>query len=574
MDRIMALLGNLWLWLVLAVILLAAAIVVFLRKRRDEERSIEEDLAETGTWTALEESGAKSGAAAVKVQPRPARQDDLESILVEEAERPAPARAAEPAPIPAPAEEPQNEDDYQYPFEDTIAGETGINLDQTDPMAEADFHMAYGLYDQAAHLVQIAIRREPQRRDLKLKLLEVFFVWGDRDQFLQVARELAAARDQAEPGEWEKIVIMGKQLAPDEPLFSQSAAGVGQGSVDLTLEGGQNHVDFDPNGEPGTLAGGVDLDLDSVLGGEADAGQSAALDFTLDGTGSFDDPEMTATTRQMVQPGFGEGNEPTVQTPLTEGPTVEQPQFDPGETLREKLGSQLQAGMADQTAELALDDLGLDLGKLDATGSTLLDDSQLTRALEEPAAGGFDAPTMIASLDDTPHPLVGGGEDDADLQPTELLPLGNATSQEIDLLLPPAEATQSTQILSFDELPEDAGVTSRLASLDLGITLEETGTHTSLAATDVGLDPGAPDVPDGGAPFAGTDDDNDQTGEARQVDLEPITMSEVGTKLDLARAYMDMGDPDGARSILQEVLQEGSMSQRQEAQRLIDSIPG
>ncbi|HNS27955.1 MAG TPA: FimV/HubP family polar landmark protein, partial [Steroidobacteraceae bacterium] len=57
-------------------------------------------------------------------------------------------------------------------------------------------------------------------------------------------------------------------------------------------------------------------------------------------------------------------------------------------------------------------------------------------------------------------------------------------------------------------------------------------------------------------------------------DLEPVTMSEVGTKLDLARAYMDMGDPDGARSILKEVLQEGSVSQKQEAQRLIDTLPG
>jgi pilus assembly protein FimV len=55
-------------------------------------------------------------------------------------------------------------------------------------------------------------------------------------------------------------------------------------------------------------------------------------------------------------------------------------------------------------------------------------------------------------------------------------------------------------------------------------------------------------------------------------ELEPVTMSEVGTKLDLARAYMDMGDPDGARSILEEVVQEGSGSQKQEAQRLLDSI--
>jgi pilus assembly protein FimV len=57
-------------------------------------------------------------------------------------------------------------------------------------------------------------------------------------------------------------------------------------------------------------------------------------------------------------------------------------------------------------------------------------------------------------------------------------------------------------------------------------------------------------------------------------DLEPVTMSEVGTKLDLARAYMDMGDPEGARNILEEVMHEGSVAQKQEAQRLIESLPG
>jgi pilus assembly protein FimV len=57
------------------------------------------------------------------------------------------------------------------------------------------------------------------------------------------------------------------------------------------------------------------------------------------------------------------------------------------------------------------------------------------------------------------------------------------------------------------------------------------------------------------------------------VSGEPATMSEVGTKLDLARAYMDMGDPEGARSILDEVLKEGSTVQRQEAERLMASLP-
>jgi pilus assembly protein FimV len=62
------------------------------------------------------------------------------------------------------------------------------------------------------------------------------------------------------------------------------------------------------------------------------------------------------------------------------------------------------------------------------------------------------------------------------------------------------------------------------------------------------------------------------TTEMELSELEPVTMSEVGTKLDLARAYMDMGDPDGARSILEEVVQEGTSNQKQEAMRLLDSI--
>ena len=63
------------------------------------------------------------------------------------------------------------------------------------------------------------------------------------------------------------------------------------------------------------------------------------------------------------------------------------------------------------------------------------------------------------------------------------------------------------------------------------------------------------------------DDMSDDLHEAR-------TMTEVGTKLDLARAYVDMGDPAGARSILEEVLDEGDDSQRQQAQHLLDSLPG
>ena len=46
----------------------------------------------------------------------------------------------------------------------------------------------------------------------------------------------------------------------------------------------------------------------------------------------------------------------------------------------------------------------------------------------------------------------------------------------------------------------------------------------------------------------------------------------VGTKLELAKAYLEIGDKDGAREILQEVAKEGSSAQREEASRLIASL--
>jgi pilus assembly protein FimV len=56
--------------------------------------------------------------------------------------------------------------------------------------------------------------------------------------------------------------------------------------------------------------------------------------------------------------------------------------------------------------------------------------------------------------------------------------------------------------------------------------------------------------------------------------LSDLMMDEdtIGTRLDLARAYVDMGDPDGARSMLDEVLAEGSEAQREEARKLLAEL--
>lgn len=74
------------------------------------------------------------------------------------------------------------------------------------------------------------------------------------------------------------------------------------------------------------------------------------------------------------------------------------------------------------------------------------------------------------------------------------------------------------------------------------------------------------------------DDAIDAAGAAGEVDEEDAsegllsTSDEITTKLDLARAYLDMGDPEGARSILGEVMQEGNDEQKNEAEELISKL--
>ena len=57
------------------------------------------------------------------------------------------------------------------------------------------------------------------------------------------------------------------------------------------------------------------------------------------------------------------------------------------------------------------------------------------------------------------------------------------------------------------------------------------------------------------------------------ADLEnSINDNEIATKLDLARAYVDMGEPDGAYEILDEVISKGNKSQQLLAKKLLKSI--
>jgi len=519
--------------------------------------------------------------------------------------------------------------------DDTMSSESAVNLDQGDPLAEADFHMAYGLYDQAADLVRIALEREPDRRDLRLKLLEIYFVWGNKEAFLQTAKGLEATRDRAPAGEWDKIVIMGKQICPDEPLFA-STAGSGRGAgalVDLNLEGGENRVDIDLFGDPEgersidqTIA--KDRDDTAATGESPGLHAGSDLDFTLDHAERGAD---TSPTREMPPP---PRDEPTVESELmnfSDSPTAESPTLKPTD-VRDRISSKLdKVSKADQTAELSIDDLGLDLDHLDGAASGASISIPRLEETDHPS----DAPTMVAGLDEKSRRMMAEAESRArdkdltelerELEASFVADLGTDHEEIKTAVLGPESAptvqmprgtSQDPAATSRFKSPEysdvqdgerpDVDSTSKLRglnadSIDLdldrlanalgsGDTVEQPRAEDEVFSTEVfeasqknrkvDLDVGEAL---NGSEAAATNKlktittqrtSKIKTEELALPELEPVTMSEVGTKLDLARAYMDMGDPEGARSILEEVVSEGSASQKQEAQRLIENLPG
>ena len=54
--------------------------------------------------------------------------------------------------------------------------------------------------------------------------------------------------------------------------------------------------------------------------------------------------------------------------------------------------------------------------------------------------------------------------------------------------------------------------------------------------------------------------------------LEQESDSDMGTRLDLARAYIEMGDAAAARTLLEEVKQLGTPGEREEAELLIANL--
>ena len=254
----------------------------------------------------------------------------------------------------------------------------------------------------------------------------------------------------------------------------------------------------------------------------------------------------------------------------SEAPTVEQPALRPMDepTIREKVeGAMRRKLSSDQTAELALDDLGLELGSLEQTDSSLG-----LKPVEAPDPRA-DAPTMVAGLDENSQRLLraaaarqaGNGTDDSQITEHGASGTWFLTDREL------GGDVDLTKGRSIDP-NSTASMPSSRCRRRTTTSLRPRASRPSTATTSTSR--WSRRAKRRGSAAAISRCPDSATEELAVPDLEPVTLSEVGTKLDLARAYVDMGDPDGARNILNEVLSEGSASQKQEAQRLLESLPG
>jgi pilus assembly protein FimV len=72
----------------------------------------------------------------------------------------------------------------------------------------------------------------------------------------------------------------------------------------------------------------------------------------------------------------------------------------------------------------------------------------------------------------------------------------------------------------------------------------------------------------------GSDDEGDFTLADMESEFTDMSsgVDHIATKLDLAKAYLDMGDEEGAREALNEVIAQGSTEQQDEAKKLLDTI--
>ncbi len=470
--------------------------------------------------------------AAIVIRRRRSAEDYQESILTGE---PAAAAAGTGAGEAA-AAGPESEEASSFLSDFAVSGAGAIQTEdsEVDPLTEADVFVAYGRYEAAEERLKEAIENDPNRAELKLKLIELYHTTRNKPAFENAAEEFYASLGDgaAESPMWQKVVAMGVELVPNNPLFSNAGSAAAAAAAAEVAASDTSSASL-------TDSQVMDIGLDTGVFDVADLGTSEAK------TGAKSDAGAEASVNPMDSGvmEFTLDTEPAPEAPAAEGPVREtQATASDENNLDFNLDLETPAE-ASAHGELAADsDLDFNLDTAPAASgesSEKAGEESLDFNLEvdeAPTAQMTAEAAAEAGLDftlDTDTGKEDSGTLDFDLDLGAQAPAGDedeTAEMSLDLEAPAAEAASASDTSMAIDISDDSTATMP----------EPSGMDFELDATDASLDIGTGD--------------------------------EVGTKLDLAKAYIDMGDPEGARSILDEVLDEGNEEQKQEAQQLLQQI--
>ncbi len=109
--------------------------------------------------------------------------------------------------------------------DEVVASPFGEDEEEIDTLSEADVYLAYRRFDKAEQLLLEALRGEPERRDLALKLLETYAMSGNAEAFQLRAEALRAVLTSEESETvWPRVRELGLPLlGADHALFSPDA---------------------------------------------------------------------------------------------------------------------------------------------------------------------------------------------------------------------------------------------------------------------------------------------------------------------------------------------------------------
>ncbi len=368
-----------------------------------------------------------------------------------------------------------------------------------DTVAEADVYLAYGLYGQAEDLLKLAIEDNPTKEDYHFKLLETYYADKNAAEFADSAQTYNEILGGKGSPLWDKAITMGKDLCPDNPLFSDA---------DVSKLSGENY-----SGDATEMPDGA-----TVIIGQNDGydqlGQSPQekLDETvLVGSNKNTDFESDDST-----------------------------QVDEGEAAALTAVHEASEGNSQVESKVDLDsDLDLDATSTQGLEFDIDELAENPELLDSEDGGTF---TEAAGLD--------FDMDENDLSNTNI----ELSATDLDLSNIESESPQS------ESLDEPSTEVENLYDIDSTSIDDE-----AAVAIDEDAEPGTYIL-----------DDTFMDDESLSLDMtdgfDVGNNDEVDTMLDLAKAYIDMGDTKSASSTLKEVTESGSEQQQVEAKKLLEQI--